>query len=475
MKKHWYRWVIGILFVVGILLRLNFFIHTNIFGDDECRLILTLLDKGFLGLFGPLGDAQSAPPVFTVWSKFLINVFGVKEQIIKLTPFAAAIASIFMFYKLTLKLFTRKIAVIAACIPFLFARNLIEFSVVFKQYSTDILTAVLCMYFLPEIDLDKLNKKQLIALAFGLILLPLVSLPAMFFAGAFLMLNLIKNKNCKPVICAIPLVLFFIGYYFLTLLPSRASLDFYFPNYWDSGFIELSLKSLIGVISFHLKYLFYPNSLTLFTFILFLWGIYLYWKEGSERGKYILITLVLILLASVLRQYPLLGRVALYTAPIFILIITKPLDNEGKKFWAALICFVISFCGYNFHYFKQISNPDNSFKYSPKKLMYILKDKYQPDEAVLINDASASSYLLYSSLLKFRPEESFLMNIDNPADEEHTLNYLNNLKNGQKFWFYMVKDYRKKPVFSYILSWLENQNVIYKYQDKNSYLFLIQK
>lgn len=374
MKKHWFRWVIVILFTIGILLRLNFFIHSNVFEDDECRLILTLLDKSFLGLFGPLGVAQSAPPVFAVWSKCLMNIFGFKEHVMKFTPFAAAIASIFMFYKLALKLFTRKIAVIAACIPFLFAKNLIEFSVIFKQYSTDILAALLCMYFLPEIDLDKLDKKQLVLLSFGLILLPLVSLPGTFFAGAFLILNLIKNKNYKPVMCAIPLILFFIGYYFIALLPSRDSLDFYFPNYWEGGFIGFSLKSLIWVTGFHLKYLFYPNSFTLFAFILLIWGICAYWKDGSERGKYILITLALILSASVLRQYPLLGRVALYTAPIFILIIAKPLDNKGKK-----------------------------------------------------------------------------------------------------FWLYMVKDYRKDPVFPYILNWIDGQKVICKYQDKNSYLFLIRK
>ncbi len=127
-------------------------------------------------------------------------------------------------------------------------------------------------------------------------------------------------------------------------------------------------------MDFHLKYLFYPNSFTLFAFILLIWGICAYWKDGSERGKYILTTLALILSASVLRQYPLLGRVALYTAPIFILIIAKPLDNKGKK-----------------------------------------------------------------------------------------------------FWLYMVKDYRKDPVFPYILNRIDGQKVICKYQDKNSYLFLIRK
>lgn len=474
MQKHWFGWVIGVMFVLGIILRLNFFIHSNVFEDDECRLLLTILDKNLWSLFGPLGDAQSAPPLFLIPAKILLNLFGFKEQILKLIPFLASLGAVFMFFKLALKMFKHKIAVLASCFLFFFGRNIIEFSVVFKQYSTDILTAILCMYFLPEINFEKLTIKQIIILTVSLIILPFVSLPSTFFVGAFFILNLIKNKNFKPFLYALPFLTIFVLYYFFNLLPSKSSLDMYFPNYWDKGFIGLSAKNLIGVLCFHLKYLFYPNSYTLFTFALFLWGIYLFIKEKSSYGQFILISLALMILASVLGQYPLMGRVALYSAPLFMLIVIKPLDLERKSLIAAFCCFALSFFSYDFSYFKQISNPENSITYSPGKLMSILKEKYKSDEAIICNNASASSFLLYSSAQNFTTPNTYLMDIDK-IDEEHTLKYLNNLSRNQKFWFYMVKDYRKTPVYPYFLSWVEGQKILYKYQDKNSYLFLIQR
>ena len=82
-KNITYQVIIVLLFILGIFLRTNLYLMNNVFEDDECRLAITMLDKNFWQMFLPLGDAQSAPPLFMLCSKFLADSFGYVEIILK--------------------------------------------------------------------------------------------------------------------------------------------------------------------------------------------------------------------------------------------------------------------------------------------------------------------------------------------------------------------------------------------------------
>ena len=473
MKKHWFWVCLAIVFILGIFLRLNFFIHANNFEDDECRLLLTMLDKNLFQLFLPLGDAQSAPPLFVVWSKILMYIFGLKEYVMKFTPFAASITSIFVFYKLCTKFLNKKISILAACFLFSIARSLINFSSLFKQYSTDVLIALLCLYFLPNIDFYKLNKKQMGVLLIIFVLLPLFSLPAAFFIGTFFIINFLKHKNRKIILFFIPFCIFFLIYYFFNLAPSKELMDAEFPHYWRGGFANLFSRNIISVLCYYFKYIFYPNLNTLFEFILFLGGICMACKEKTRYGIFMLVCLGLIILASYLHLYPLMMRVALYAMPIFILFTIKPLDLNNKIIFPIVLIFLfLGFMSYNTEYFTKTLTPDSG--YQPRKLMVNLKENFKPNDVILCNNASASSYLLYSSILGLDTDDVYEMDI-RPVDYEHAYTYLNNLKRGRRFWIFMVKDYVNFPVYPYILDWTKTQKILYKYKINDSYLFLIQR
>ena len=315
LKKYSYQIIIGLILILGFIIRTNLFLSSNVFEDDECRLAITMLDKNLWQMFLPLGDAQSAPPIFMFCSKILANLFGYKERVLHFLPYITSVASLWVFYKVCENYFSKKIT--TAIGLFLFSVNLllIYFSFTFKQYSLDVLVALVCVYYFPKIDIKNLDVKKMIGLSVSLILLPQISLPSLFFIAGLFISNLIsdwKNKEFykKSLVLLLPFLLVMGLYYWFVLLPSKIDLDYYFPNYWEDGFLTLSISSLLKLILFNLRFLFAPNKLVLFPFILFLWGVVTCFLDKTETRKtssLLVGTLAMATVTSLLKLYPIAG------------------------------------------------------------------------------------------------------------------------------------------------------------------------
>ena len=103
-----------------------------------------------------------------------------------------------------------------------------------------------------------------------------------------------------------------------------------------------------------------------------------------------------------------------------------------------------------------------------------LKQQFNPDEdIILINSASSASYLFYSSKQKFYTDKTYIMEIK-PSERKEAFRYLDNLDKNQKYWLYLIKDYRLDPVFPFIEEWLKDKKVLYKKQERDSYLIHVQ-
>ena len=476
-KKISYLLLVGFLIFFGIFLRSRLYILNDVFSDDECRLVLSLMDKSLLQSLFFLGNAQSAPPLFIFLSKIIFCITGWTEPAAKFLPYIAGICSVFLFYKVCTCYLEKKLSRIIGLFLLVISQPLIVFSTIFKQYSTDVFVSILCLYFMTKIKIKDLSKSKLFLLALCIMALPLISLPSLFFIGAFFIQNIIENFRNKDfykrlLIILIPFVLLMGGYYIFNLAPARADLYRFFPDYWDDGFWNLSFGGLVKLLVLNFKFWFVPNVLTLPALILFVWGAGISIKEK----KYGLLSVAaLVLFASLIKLYPLSGRVGLYFAPVVMLFMLKPLDSKkkGLVILALLLCFT-AFCKYDFNYLKNINSVDYFISYSPKVLMFNLVEKFNPKSDIIIcNPASSPSYLYYSAAQKFYPDNVYEMPVET-KDKEVMLNYLNGLKKGQKYWFYLVKDYNQAKVFPFIFEWLEGKNVLYKYQDRNSYLIYLE-
>ena len=108
-------------------------------------------------------------------------------------------------------------------------------------------------------------------------------------------------------------------------------------------------------------------------------------------------------------------------------------------------------------------------------LIEIIKDKFNPDkDIVLCNSASTPSYLFYSNKLGFYTDNIFEMPITSP-DKETVFNYLNGLENGRGYWFYLIKDYNNFKLYPQIFDWLKGENVKYSFNERESYLFYVER
>ena len=255
-------------------------------------------------------------------------------------------------------------------------------------------------------------------------------------------------------------------------------MDYYFPNYWEDGFLTLSISSLLKLILFNLRFLFAPNKLVLFPFILFLWGVVTCFLDKTETRKtsYLLVgTLAMATVASLLELYPIAGRVILYLTGVFILLILRPLElsKNKKAFLPILLVTVLGFVQYSPAYLYRLRNDNEMVKYAPESLMQILIKKFNPDkDMILCNSASVSSYLFYSSRNKFYTDN--VRNITRLATKDIADEYFDGLKTNQRYWFYLIKDYGNAEEFPFILENINKRKVLYYKKDRESMLIYVQ-
>ena len=481
-KNGIYYVLLCLTILLGIFLRTKLFLAKGVFEDDECRLALSLLEiHHFKDFFLPLSDAQSAPPFFTLLSFGITKIFGYQELALKTIPYLAGLGSIFLFYKLCKNYLQNRWVMLFGCFIFSINETLISFATTFKQYSTDILVSLLCLLILPKLKLERLSKKQLFLLITALALLPLFSIPSVFFIGTFFILNIYKNiKNkisLKRILaCIIPFCVVLGLFYYFDLRQSSINMNAVFPEYWSDGFWDFSLKELIRLLVLNFKFYFYPNSLTLATIILFFAGIWAYVKKQSIQGFFLICMFIFVLAAALIKIYPFANRVGLYFLPVVLLLTLRPLEIRNKIVLPlAIILTLMNYYSYNLAYLKNIASSEHFVKYSPDKLIKVIKENYNPQkDIILVNNASAASYLFYSGKNNFFSENVYEMLV-RKNEEDKAINYLNSLENGHGYWIYMVKDYAKAQIFPLVLSWAKTEKVKQYYKEGESYLLYIER
>ena len=93
---------------------------------------------------------------------------------------------------------------------------------------------------------EELSKKKIIILSLVLALLPLISLPTIFFIASFVIIKLAYNLKDKEylkliLLTIIPLIIMLFLYYLFNLHPSKLQMLKYFPTYWDECFVGFGI------------------------------------------------------------------------------------------------------------------------------------------------------------------------------------------------------------------------------------------
>lgn len=467
--------------IVGILLRVRFYIVNRPFWHDECSLALNIINVGSLNYFKePLFNGQSAPPLFLALSKFMYLIHpAAPEMMLRIVPFLAGIFSVVAFYFLSKRILKNNILVFISNLLFAINFQLIYYAQEFKQYSTDVFVVILCLLIFDKLRYNNLNLKKKIIFSSSIAILSGISLPAMFVFGAYWIVEFFeipKAKRLKVQLFLIPAVVANLLYYVMILAPAKVEMMNTFSDMWSKGFLSLNILRDLSILKMNFLYFFSPCKMVLFGIILFIAGLIILIKRRENLDKIMLLTILFSISASFAHIYPFKERVSLYLIPLFILIVLAAFCVEIKKkkiyFPIMFILVLLFFSGYNFSYLKQFSNKNLYERENPSILMKYLKDNYKSGEYVVYNDASDSEFLFYGKHSGFINPYLKTVKIQlSSYGESWYKHVLSNLPKGNIYWFYYPYDYVTKPVVPFIKDWArENGEILLEKEYGKSYL-----
>ena len=464
--------ILVLLFSLAIFLRAKVYFVNSSLWLDECSLAMNILHNKF---FGTLEFGQAAPSGFLLLTKLITIIVGVSEASLRFLPFACSILSVFGFYYLSTEFLKKSHSVIFA--TFLFAVNypLIYFSQEFKQYSSDVLIAILILFALSKINIEKLSAKNLLAMSAILSITLWVSFTSIFIcSSAFILLFFKKFKEYKKLLALfLPFTLSALGYYSFNM---SGNLD-YLTNYslWKEGFIDHDFSNFLYLLVENINYFFDPNKFALFGIILILSGIILGLKENKKNVFLLTFPIFALTLASYLHAYPFQQRVVLFLIPILILLMCKPLDfcSVNKKIISIIIIAItwLYFGGYLLpQYYEQIGSK-NFFKLTDIRGLTKEFSKMSRQEDILVlAPSSSSSFEFYSTIYPVKYSQKFVGQMPE-YDKTIFLNALNSLPKDKHYWFYIAHDVSHAPVRGFIQEWAKSSyKKVKEYTKGESYL-----
>jgi hypothetical protein len=129
---------------LGVAIRAVDFLNCRSLGLDEARLAVNVAARSWLGLLRPLDMDQTAPPLFLWGERLAFLLFGRSDCALRLLPVVAGTAAAILIYPLARRFLDEGEAWLAALVG-IFCPLLITYSNAVKQYSVELLAAVVLL------------------------------------------------------------------------------------------------------------------------------------------------------------------------------------------------------------------------------------------------------------------------------------------------------------------------------------------
>ena len=162
---------------LGIAIRAVDFFNCRSLGLDEARLAVNIAARSLLGLLRPLDMDQTAPPLFLWGERLACLLSGHSDCALRLSPVAAGTAAALLMYPLARRFLDDVEARLAAVIG-IFCPLLITYSNAVKQYSVELLAAVLLLLLLEPVSRRGSGRRTAAAVLAAGSIAPWVSPPA---------------------------------------------------------------------------------------------------------------------------------------------------------------------------------------------------------------------------------------------------------------------------------------------------------
>ena len=487
----WERLGVGVILLLGFLLRLRQYLTGRSLWLDEAMLALNIVNRDFAGLFQPLEYDQGAPIGFLLVEKLFNMMFGDHEFVLRFFPFVTGVAALGLFY-LLLRRTTSSFGLLFGLALFAVGPKLVYYSSEVKQYILDVAVVLsLLLLAIPMFE-QRAEKRDYIYLGLVGILSLWFSHPALFAVagiGIGLFIQVLEQRERYRTRSVLLVGVFWLAnlglLYFVTLRGlshNRFLLEYWQENFmpappwsdwrWFSSVFKDLIQNQIGIFA--------PIWLV---FVLFVLGFISLFEKNKFYAGILLMVFILALVAAGLWLYPMGGRLSLFLAPLVIILIAKSIEKLQydvglpQKLGGALailvgILMLYSPLDESFHNFV---NPKYFEDIRPS--MATLSKNWKEDDALFVSNGAVPAFRFYADRyglgeIHYRTSEA-----SDYLDPEIIAQRLQVLAGNPRVWVlithvYEAKDFNEKDFLLSSLAPLGELKREFRSPGTSTYLFL---
>lgn len=450
---------------LGIIVRLRLYFSQRSFWFDEVNLALNIVERSYSELLQPLAYNQAAPPGFLWLEKFAVQLFGNNEYALRFFPLLSGIIALFLFYQFAHS-FSNLLAATCAIALFSCARYTVYYSVELKQYSSDVMIALLLFLVFLPLQQKQLSKRQTLFLSLLGALAIWFSHPAVFILAAVELIKFVATpqKEWKRLLMnRLPLYLsWFVSFgllYFVTIVPTLGNEDLvssWGGRYPDSLFDLLWGLDALGRFFYRpLGFFGFRDGIAIFAFVI---GCIPCYRQRPIKLLQLNAPLLITLIAAYLHKYPFRERLVLFLVPFAILIIAEGLafliqkleeNRTIKKISGGLGLLLLSLLLIPFlvRSTQLAIAPNRSYFEEARPVIEYVKQNYQPNDSIYVYRKGKTHFLYYAKRFNLPFEDGQIGRLtifgeDNKNTEmrwEKIKAELGELDNQKRVWVILIK------------------------------------
>lgn len=419
-EHNWLKYLSLGFVLFGALVRLVQYLSNRSLWSDEAMLALNIVNRSYQELIKPLDYNQAAPLGFLWIEKLSTQLLGNSEYALRLFPLVSGITALGIVYLLA-KRYLSAVGVPIAVALFASLHYLVYYTTEVKQYSSDVMIALLLWFVLVPRWQQLLNRTQTILLGLLGAAAIWVSHPTVLMLAAIEASCLITahSQRLKILINRLPLYLTwlasFIGFYWLTIRSTleNESLTSSWNRRYPDSLLDFPwlFKALDRFFSNPLGFSEITDGIAAFAFIVGCIALY-------RRNRLLLLTFtapfMITLMTSYLHQYPFRQRLVLFLVPFAVFIIAEgiayliTLPRRQSKVILAIgtFVFVTLLVPAVVQTSRLLAYPEKVEEIRP--VMAYVQTQQQPDDKLYVYRSGRVQFLYYAPQFGYAPEDYVL-------------------------------------------------------------------
>ncbi len=412
-------WVAGFAAILGVLLRVRAFLANRSLWLDEAMVAMNICGRDFAGLARPLEYDQGAPVGFLWAERLCVLAFGANEFALRLLPFLASIATLYLVYHFCRENFEATGAAVGVALAAVMP-SLISYAGEAKQYALDVTAGLLVLTLAGDALRQGLSSRRAIVLALVGGVAVWFSHPVVFVlagAGTTLILKEGINRRFPAAFMGIGAAALwltsFVAHYFLSMKDLQANT--YLKEFWESGFLNFpprSIKDLrqymvvgLGIFEAPFRNMQIDENLSermsIMAAAVWLCGAFALARRGNRGLTMLLIMpLMFALFAAVAHKYPLRFRLALFTVGPTVLVSSAGLayllqseERTGRIVGRVLlVCSLLLPCSQAAQFLLERPQP-----YGARKVLEQVAREWRPGDLLLVDGGSEPPFRWYQT------------------------------------------------------------------------------